>query len=85
MPRYVTPAATDAGLPSSSLPALFNSIAAGTGDFSAVPGITDRITAAVSGALVRANTDSFRIVFYSTIPFSVIVLIAATLVPNVEK
>lgn len=84
MPRYVTPAATEAGLPESSLPALFTGIGAG-GDFSAVPGMTDRIAAAVGGALARANADSFRIVFYCTIPFSVIVLFAAVLVPNVEK
>lgn len=84
MPRYVTPAATSAGLPSSSLPALFKGIAAG-GDFSGVPGMTDRVAAAVGAALVRANTDSFRTVFYCTIPFSFIVLVAAMLVPNVEK
>lgn len=83
VPQYVTPAATDAGLPSSSLPDLFSGITAG--NFTTVPGMNDRIAAAVGSALVRANTDSFRIVFYSTIPFSVIVIIAAMLVPNVEK
>lgn len=83
MPRYVTPAATDAGLPAESLPGLFQGIAAG--DLASVPGMTDRVLAAVSSALVKANTDSFRIVFYTTIPFSVVVLGAAALVPNVEK
>lgn len=84
MPQYVTPAATDAGLPASSLPALFAGIGAG-GDFSAVPGMSDRIAAAVGSALTRANADSFRIVFYCTIPFSVLVLVASVMVPNVEK
>lgn len=83
MPQYVVPAATSAGLPTSSLPALFQAITAG--DFSSVPGISDSIISAVQAALVKANTESFRIVFYSTIPFSVIVLVAAALVPNVEK
>jgi hypothetical protein len=83
VPRYVTPAAIDAGLPASSLPGLFQGIAAG--ELASVPGMTDRILAAVGAAVVRANTDSFRIVLYITIPFSVVVLGAAALVPNVEN
>lgn len=82
-PKYVTPAATESGLPEDSLPALFQGITAG--DFSAVPGMTQKITVAVSEALVKANTESFKMVFYSTIPFSVIVVVSACLVPNVEK
>jgi len=83
MQQYVVPAATDAGLPADSIPALFAGIT--TGDFSAVPGINSDIIASVSEALVRANTNAFRMVFYATIPFSVIVLVASCLVPNVEK
>ncbi|KAK7421279.1 hypothetical protein QQZ08_009995 [Neonectria magnoliae] len=83
IPEYVAPAAAEAGLPSSSLEALFTGITAG--DFSAVPGVTDKVATAVGAALVRAYTNSFHIVFYATIPFSCILLCAACLVPNVEK
>ncbi|KAF7554035.1 hypothetical protein G7Z17_g3246 [Cylindrodendrum hubeiense] len=83
IPEYVTPAATDAGLPSDSLAALFAGITAG--DFSTVPGVTDKVVTAVSAALVKAYANSFHIVFYATIPFSCILLVAACLVPNVEK
>ncbi|KAH7175466.1 fungal trichothecene efflux pump [Dactylonectria macrodidyma] len=83
IPEYVTPAATEAGLPADSLTALFEGIT--LGDFSAVPDITDKVIAAVSEALVKAYTNSFHIVFYATIPFSCILLVAACLVPNVEK
>ncbi|CAG9947642.1 unnamed protein product [Clonostachys rosea f. rosea IK726] len=83
IPEYVAPAATDAGLPSDSLPTLFQGIT--TGNFSAVPGITETVTEAVGAALVAANRDAFKLVFYTTIPFSAIVLLAAFLVPNFEK
>ncbi|KFH46505.1 putative MFS-type transporter -like protein [Hapsidospora chrysogenum ATCC 11550] len=83
MPKEVSARALGAGLPEDSLPALFDGIAAG--DFSAVPGMSDTIAAAVARALKVANADAFRIVFYSTIPFSVIVLVSACLVPNFEK
>lgn len=56
-----------------------------TGDFSEVPGISPEIIAAVGSALKTAYTNSFRIVFYTTIPFSVILLLSAFLVPDMEK
>lgn len=83
IPKYVGPAATNSGLPTDSLPALFAGIAAG--DFTGVPGISDRIIAAVSPALVTSYTKSFQIVFYATIPFSAVLVVAACFVPNVEK
>lgn len=83
LPKYVTPAATAAGLPQESLPALFAGITAG--DFSTVPGVDADVTAAVGAAVVKASTKAFQIVFYTTIPFSCIVLVAACFVPNVEK
>ena len=82
-PELVAPAATKAGLPQSSLEALFAAIP--TGDFSAVPGVTQDVAAAVAGALKEAYTGSFRTVFYATIPFSAILLVGAFLVPNMEK
>ncbi|KAF2100380.1 trichothecene efflux pump [Rhizodiscina lignyota] len=85
MPEYISPAAVSAGLPESSLPALFTAIAAGTGNFSSVPGFNAAVGAAVGEQLKHAYRDSFRIVFYTTIPFSVLLIIGACFVPNMEK
>jgi hypothetical protein len=83
LPQFVVPAATDAGLPASSLPALFAGITAG--NFTAVPGITPEIIAVTGGAVQKAYLESFRIVFYATIPFGVLLIIFACLSPNFEK
>ena len=83
IPQYVTPAAIDAGLPESSLTALFAGIT--LGDFSAVPDITPDIIAVVGDAVKHAYSLAFRTVFLCTLPFGVMLLIAAVLSPNVEK
>lgn len=83
LPRYVVPAATSAGLPATSLPALFTGIT--TGNFTLVPGITPAIIAATGAATQKAYLESFRIVFYATIPFGVLLIIFACLSPNFEK
>ena len=82
LPRYVTPAALDAGLPQSSIKALFAGITAG--DFSAVPGITPQIIAVVAAQVKHAYSLAFRTVFLCTLPFGVLLLIAAVNSPNVE-
>ncbi|KAH7037400.1 trichothecene efflux pump [Microdochium trichocladiopsis] len=83
MADYVTSAATSNGLPQSSLTTLFKAIAAG--DFSAVPGMTPSIAAAVGQAVQLAYRDSFKMVFYATIPFSIIMIIGSAFIPNMEK
>ncbi|KAF4996845.1 hypothetical protein FDECE_12281 [Fusarium decemcellulare] len=83
IPENVVPAALGAGLPESSLEQLLAGTA--TGDFSGVPGITDKIIAAVAAALKDSYVGSFKIVFYTTIPFSVVLLAMSFLVPNMEK
>jgi hypothetical protein len=83
IPRDVTPAALGAGLPESSLPALFAGLTAG--NFSAVPGITPEIIAATGAASTNAYFDAFHVVFYATIPFGVLLVAAACFVPNMEK
>jgi hypothetical protein len=83
MPELVIPAATNAGLPASSLEALFAGISSGS--FANVPGINDRVIAAVSAALTTAYERSFQLVFYTTIPFSVLLILSAAFVPNMEK
>ena len=82
LPRYVVPAATGAGLPSSSLTALFAGITSGS--FSKVEGITPAIEEAVGHAVKHAYSMSFRIVFLCTLPFGAIILVAAIVSPNVE-
>ena len=83
IPQKVMPAALGAGLPSASLPALFTGITAG--DFSSVPGISANIIAATSDAVKEAYALSFRTVYLCTIPFGVLLIIAALLSPNVEE
>lgn len=83
LPRYVTPAILAAGLPSSSLPSLYAGITAG--NFTAVPGITPQIIAIVGAETQRAYFSAFHVVFYATIPFGVLLVVAACFVPNMEK
>ncbi|ROT41715.1 trichothecene efflux pump [Sodiomyces alkalinus F11] len=83
MPEAIGQAATEAGLPESSVESLLVSM--GAGDFSAVPGITDSVISAVTSASKMVYTESFRMVFYTTIPFSVVLLLSSILVPNMEK
>jgi len=82
IPQYVTPAALQAGLPESSLPLLFAGITAG--NFSAVPDITPGIIAIVGDQVKHAYSLAFRTVFLCTLPFGVLLLIAAIMSPNVE-
>jgi hypothetical protein len=83
LPEVVTPVATGAGLPTSSLPSLFTAIAAAAG-LDGVPGITPEIEEAVGHAVKHAYSLSFRTVFLCTLPFGAIVLVAALMSPNVE-
>lgn len=82
IPRYVAPAATDAGLPALSLAKLFDGITSGS--FDSVPGITPEIENAVGHAVKHAYAMSFRTVFLCTLPFGVIIIVAALMSPNVE-
>lgn len=83
LPEEVVPAATKAGLPASSITALFAGLTAG--DFSKVPGISTEIIVAVSAAVKHAYIRSFHMVFYATIPFSVLLILAACFVPDMDK
>lgn len=83
LPKFVAPAATGAGLPTSSLPSLFAGIT--TGNFTAVPGFSPQIGTVVGAAVTRAYIESFKIVFFATIPFGVLLVTAAFFVPNMDK
>ncbi|KAK3673263.1 hypothetical protein LTR78_006808 [Recurvomyces mirabilis] len=83
LPRYVGPAAAEAGLPTTSLPALLAGV--GTGSFDAVPGVNAAVLAAIGAPIKQAYAMAFRTVFLTTIPFGIILLVAAIFYcPNVE-
>lgn len=83
IPENVIPAATGAGLPASSLPALFQGLT--LGNFTAVPGITPTIIAATGIAVRDAYVTTFHYVFYATIPFGVLLIIACVFIPDMDK
>lgn len=83
IPENVIPAATGAGLPASSLPALFQGLT--LGNFTAVPGITPTIIAATGIAVRDAYVTTFHYVFYTTIPFGVLLIIACVFIPDMDK
>lgn len=83
IPQKVMPAALGAGLPESSLPTLLQGIA--LGDFTSVTGISPEIIAATGAAVQEAYALAFRTVYLCTIPFGVMLIIAALLSPNVEQ
>lgn len=75
VPKLVTPAALDAGLPESSLPDLLTALTAG--DLTKVPGINAGIEAAVGAANSAAAADAFRFVWYAVLAFAVLALVAS--------
>lgn len=81
--KNVPAAAEGAGLSPKAIPAVFAGITSGS--FSGVPGITPQIETAIGGAVVQSYTHGFRMVFYATIPFSVLLVVAACFVPNMDK
>ncbi|KAF5691445.1 trichothecene efflux pump [Fusarium denticulatum] len=83
IPKYVILDTTRSGLPTKSLPSLFEAI--NKGDYSDVPGTNKVIIDPVGDADVKAYTSSLHYVFYATIPFSCIMLVAAFLVPDIKK
>jgi len=82
MPRYVTPAVTEVGLPPGSLPSLFEALQ--TGNFSLVPNITPQVVEAAVASNKRAYARNFEMVFEITLIFGGIMIIASFFVPNVD-
>ncbi|ROT38299.1 MFS general substrate transporter [Sodiomyces alkalinus F11] len=84
IPAMVGPAAVESGLPESSVPAFLAGMS-GAGDLTAVPGVNEAIVAAGRDAFNWATVHAYRMVFYSTIAFSVVSIVLAFLSPNVDK
>lgn len=80
VPELVTPAALNAGLPSSALPDLYTNLTAGT--LAKVQGINADIIAAVAAADSQAASESFRYVWYAVVAFGVMAVIASCLTIN---
>lgn len=86
LPENVTPAALNAGLPSSDLTQLFTAIGEGTpAALEAVPDITPGIIAAVADALKTAYSQAFRTVFLTSIAFGGLAVIAACFSKDIDE
>ncbi|KAI1612335.1 fungal trichothecene efflux pump [Exophiala viscosa] len=76
--EMVPPAAVAAGLPRSSLTALTNALAQGTGSaLASVPGMTESIELAVNNALADAYSAAYAYVYYAAIAVGCIAIISA--------
>ncbi|KAH7316452.1 fungal trichothecene efflux pump [Stachybotrys elegans] len=80
---YVTVAAMEAGLPNISLPGLLQGVSGGA--HGGALGVNATIVVAVDGALIDANGDAFRMVLYSLIPFTALLVLAACFMPDMES
>jgi MFS family permease len=79
----VAPVALRAGLPPALLPALL--AATESQGYAAVPGLTDAVVAAVRPVAQHAYAMAYRTVFLCTLPFGLILLVAAVgWCPDVE-
>lgn len=83
---HVPPAALEAGLPSSSLSALFTALAAGTPTaLSNVPGMTAAIETAVADAMAEAYAGAYAYVYYATIAVGAVGLIAVFAIKDYDS
>ncbi|OAG42658.1 hypothetical protein AYO21_03243 [Fonsecaea monophora] len=81
----VVPAALNAGLPTTSLTQFLTALASGSASaISAVPGVTPSIIASAVTANKAAYAKAFQMVFYSSIPFGVLAVVAACFGPKIE-
>lgn len=81
--KYVVPAAENAGLPESSIPSLVKGLA--SGNLTAVPGINQAITSASKASYKVAYSQSFKVVYLTSIAFGLLSVAAAILTPNLEN
>jgi hypothetical protein len=86
LPQEIVPAVEKAGLPATSLPALFAAMTNGTtAALEAVPGMKMSILAAFSAATRAAYTHAFKIVYLSSIAFASLAFIGCIFVTDVDK
>jgi hypothetical protein len=80
----VSDAATKAGLPTSSVPALLLAFASGTG-FSDIPGVSPAILAAATHASQETYAAAYRLAWSSIIPFVVLAIVAIVFLKGVKE
>ena len=86
LPAAVVPSVEAAGLPSSSVPALFVAVTNGTAAaLNDVPGINKVILAALGDAIKNAYSSSFKVVYLSSLAFGGVSIIAAFFATDVDK
>lgn len=86
LPRNIVPAVENAGLPASSIPALFSAMTNGTASaLQGVPGMNDNILAALDIATKSAYVSAFRIVYLCSISFGGLSIIVAFFTQGVDK
>lgn len=84
--QMVVPAVLNAGLPQSSLEAFLIALNSGVATaIEAVPGVSESIVIAGSGALVSAYTNAFQKVFLASIAFGVLSIIASVVLKPISK
>ncbi|KAF2254749.1 fungal trichothecene efflux pump [Trematosphaeria pertusa] len=83
LPTVVGGAAVDAGLPASEVPQVLEAISAGT--LAKVPGITESILAAITEALPKAYSQSFKTVYLASLGFGGIAIIGSLLTVDPKK
>ena len=80
----ITQAATKAGLPISSVPALLEAFSTGTG-FSTIPEINDEILGAATNASHHLYAAAYRLAWSSIIPFVVLAIVAVAFLKGVKE
>lgn len=86
LPQDIVPAVESAGLPASSVPALFAAMTNGTtAAFESVPGINAKILSAFAEATKDAYAHAFKVVYLSSIAFAGIAIVASLFVTDIDK
>lgn len=85
LPKNVIPAATNAGLPPSSLPELLKAATAqSVSAMESVKGMNSSVLVAVSDAMKTASAQSFRTVYLASIAFGGLTVISALFSVSVD-
>jgi hypothetical protein len=83
--RLLPAAATGAGLPASSLPALVEALPLGAAALEKVPGITAKIIAAAGAAVTQSYVHALRTTALSSLAFGIIAIIACICCNDIGK
>lgn len=82
IPKYVSQAATNAGLAPSSVPDLLKGLT--SGNFSTVAGLNPHILSLATDAYKTAYSESFKMVYLASLAFGGVAVVAAFFTPNME-